>query len=63
MMASTQQDPDSNRLPLSYSLIPPFLSYKSLFNLTLTGASDKTHYSLNYAVYLFPPPLSFLSPL
>lgn len=59
--ASAQQDPDSNRPLLSKPLIPPYLSHQSCLDLTLTGAPDKTHYSLNYALYLFPsPPLLFI---
>lgn len=47
---------------LSRPLIPLFPPHQSRFNLTLTGAPDKTHYSLNYAVYLASSS-SFLSPL
>lgn len=53
---SPHGDPDSNwPLLSSHLLIFLFLSHWSCFNLTLTGAPDKTHYNLNYAIYLSAP--------
>lgn len=61
--ASPRRDPDSNwpLLPSPILSFPLFPSRKSRFNLTLTGAPDKNHYSLNYAIYLSPPPLLIFS--
>lgn len=70
MRVSPHRDPDSNwpLLPSPILSSPLYLPHPSRFNLTLTGASDKTHYSLNYAIYLSspsppPPPLVFISSL
>jgi len=46
----------STPLSVLKSLLLLLLCHWSHFNLTLTGAPDKTHYTLNYAVYLSPPP-------
>lgn len=58
---STHQDADSNQPLLFHPLIPRFLSQLNCLNLTLTGAPDKKHYTVNDIICLHPPPFLLLS--